>query len=587
MIGKRQRGSDDGFTLVETLAALTVFSVVTLGILPMLLAALKGGGLSRSYTVGKNVALEAMERARGLPYFVSYTSQQTKVDVLDLYFPNLVGNAALRQSYSGGTFTTVCDSTTAANPACPRALPEGHSVKFVAKFVNPDGTAPTIPSDYAWNATGNKDIPPSQLLEIAVTAEWTQAGRLRSFTLRSLIGDRKSGELKLRGHGSIDYALQVLTSFVPADPSVGNSELLAIGGSASSRIESKAVASADQVARAAQLRLTRTSTGSATAVELAAADGALSAHHAPPDEVPGGASAGPKVIVNGDLTPPLDVAGIDDTLTGDLEVKASNQLPLAKGSFSYQAGGSLLDFWVMNQADTTNTAALRLDPAQKVLSLRPSSLDGATLRGNTRAETTTIGAPDRKVETEAATAFKDLRLLPTVGFIDDTRFGGAVVQIESFSAQTVCTAARAGATPGVTSQWSALLRYWEDANPSDGLPVGSYRQVSLAGSPSGTTDPLQAVKASNPLVYDDPIPSNDVYLFREEDASGQVLRKGYLSDWKSVAKTSGATAEDGTTATAAIDTALRIDTAPTNPSLPESGLNVSIGKLSCEAVDLR
>ena len=60
-----------GLTLVETMAALLVFALVTLGTFPLLASALRGGNLSRSGTVGKNLAQEALERIRGLPYFVS------------------------------------------------------------------------------------------------------------------------------------------------------------------------------------------------------------------------------------------------------------------------------------------------------------------------------------------------------------------------------------------------------------------------------------------------------------------------------------------------------------------------------------
>ncbi len=582
----RARGQR-GFSLVETLAALLVFGIVTLGIVPLLMTSLKGSALSRSYTVGKNVTLEAMERIRGLPYFVAYTAQPRKVDVVDLYFPNLVGNAALKQSYASGTFTTVCDSSTAANPACPRTKLETiDSITFVARFVNPDGSSPPIRSDYAWNSSDNKDIPPSQLLDMSVTSTWRLAGRSRSFKLQGLVGDRKSGDLKLRGVGRIDYAVQVLASFVPSDPSFPKSELLVVGGSADARVEAKAVAIADQTARAALLRLTRTSTDT-TALDLGTAEGAASSHHAPPDSVPLGTSAGPKTIVNSDVVPLLEVAGIDDTLTSDLEVKVANQLPLAKGRFSYQDGAGLLDLWVMNQADTSNTAALRLDPSQKVFSIRPNAGDGTTLKGDTRAETTAVGAPDRKVETTAKTSFKDSRLLPTAGVIADTKFGGAVVAVESFSAETTCTATKEATTSAFTSNWSGVLWHWEDTNPSDGLPGGEYKRVDLGGSPSGTTDPLAATKTRNPLVYDDPDANKDVYLFRQVDATGAVVRNGYLVDWKSKAVTGGGKSGDGSLVTAGIDTAIRIDTAPTNPALPESGLNVSIGKLSCEALDQR
>ncbi len=90
-------GSDQGFSLVEVLAAMSVFGIITLGTVPLVLTSLKGAALSRSYTVGKNLAVQAMERARGLPYYVDFPTQKAyasdtgaprKVDLLDMYYPS-------------------------------------------------------------------------------------------------------------------------------------------------------------------------------------------------------------------------------------------------------------------------------------------------------------------------------------------------------------------------------------------------------------------------------------------------------------------------------------------------------------------
>ncbi|HEX2196941.1 MAG TPA: type II secretion system protein, partial [Actinomycetota bacterium] len=61
----RRRRREGGFTLVETLAAMMIFSLVTLGTTPLLLSSIRGATLSGSFTVGKNLASEAMERVRG------------------------------------------------------------------------------------------------------------------------------------------------------------------------------------------------------------------------------------------------------------------------------------------------------------------------------------------------------------------------------------------------------------------------------------------------------------------------------------------------------------------------------------------
>jgi len=166
------RGSGAGFSLVETMWALLVFSIITLGTVPLLLGALRGAALSSSYTVGKNAAVEAIERARDLPYHISYSSQDSKVDVLDLYFPGLTGgyDAATK------TFTTTCTPATTASVPCPKALAGGYTVVFEAQFVNPTTTTPETynpvapATGYEWSSAV-ADTPPSQLLKLNVVVQ--------------------------------------------------------------------------------------------------------------------------------------------------------------------------------------------------------------------------------------------------------------------------------------------------------------------------------------------------------------------------------------------------------------------------------
>src|SRR5688500_1177579 len=133
---------DKGLTLIETSVALLIFSMVTLGLTPVLVGSLRGSTTSRSYTVGKNAATQAMERIRGLPFFESMKGvvSPTRRDVLDLYFPDL------GSGYSAGKFTTTCTQTTstpaASGPAaCPpkladgtTAIPKNVTVKIEAEF---------------------------------------------------------------------------------------------------------------------------------------------------------------------------------------------------------------------------------------------------------------------------------------------------------------------------------------------------------------------------------------------------------------------------------------------------------------------
>ena len=137
MIRVRKR-TEHGFTLIEVLAALLVFSLITLGIVPLLATSMKAASLARTGTVAKNAGLKAMEHARDLPYYISYAAQNKRVDLLDMYFPGITTLNA-NQTYTGTpsyTFTTRCLSGSTV-PGCPQDLPAGYTVTYVSQFVKP------------------------------------------------------------------------------------------------------------------------------------------------------------------------------------------------------------------------------------------------------------------------------------------------------------------------------------------------------------------------------------------------------------------------------------------------------------------
>jgi Tfp pilus assembly protein PilV len=306
-----------GFSLLEVLAALGVFAVVTLGVVPLLGSALKASSTSRSETVAKETATHLMERIQGTKWYVSYDAKPNKrVDLLDLYYPQSGSNAAMGQSFAanvanpplvgtGGVFTTTCAPAPAtANPACDFEVPDGYTVTIKASFVkkrtpatNPETyeivtPCVTLPcqtpytAPYAWNAQGN-DIAAASLMDIDVAVGWTQHGRARSFTLRALIGERKfaappavdagpspsastvpvsTGVAKIHGNATIDYVMQGQTGYsvTTAQPATGcpvapcKSEGTFLFGMSESTINTEDTGStADQTNKVADFRIVR------------------------------------------------------------------------------------------------------------------------------------------------------------------------------------------------------------------------------------------------------------------------------------------------------------------------------------------
>ncbi|MFP5298673.1 MAG: prepilin-type N-terminal cleavage/methylation domain-containing protein [Actinomycetota bacterium] len=574
-----KRSREGGFTLVETMAAVGVFAIITLGTVPLLVTAVRGVDLSRRLTVAKTLAQEAHERARGLPYFVSYASQNSAVDVLDLYYPSY---------QASGTYTTVCTPST-VNRACPADIPPGYTVTFEASFVNgvigADGKedfVPVVPpTNYAWNGADN---PAADLLRLSIEEGWSQAGRARSFELGSIIGDRKFTSLKVSGSAKVEHGIGVLTQYAHPAYGSGLSALNLVDGAIDAEIESKELSKARLALDSATIRLDEVlaATGSVGA-QLGSADGASIDAVAPPSQTP----ANP-VVDDISVTHPAystAVAGADTTTTENLQVSVTSELPVVRGTYYYAKDNGERDIWAMADLDEAAATALRLDATRPMVYARPWN-DGnnvRTLRGAVLAETTALTSGDRKVRTNAATETRYLAVLPTT-YAAPTSQGSfqSVLIVDSFTASVDCKATGNAATATATTTWSATIRYYRDSNPADNIPSGSYVDLNAGGALTASNFSSVMTTLGNPLVYDGAIPADDIYLF-EDAANGRV---GYLRSFVTAGSTVS-TSDGGRVATASLPGAIVVETAPVDPAAPDSTLSISMGNLSCEAVDRR
>lgn len=616
------RRSDRGFTLIETLSAIVVFFLVTLGVLPLLASSIRGSSLARSLTMGKSVGEQAMERVRGLPFHNSRTTQ--KLDVLDFYFPTYEAD---------GTFTTVCDAAS-TDPACPRPIPAGYTVTFNASFVRPTDTGPetyevVAPSQgYAWNAAGDaNDAPDSaQYLQVEIVTSWEVNGQTREFPLTTLLSERKTGALTVDGVARVDHFLEVITSF-----NIGGSrsDLSVTSGTAESRVESRLLTTADQVVTSGRARLT--DSNNPRQFDDVEALGATGSASAPPNTTTGEVDdAGPQSL----LHPQLGggpIALFSDTSVTGLSASQSLGQPVSGGELSYAASDQIV--LVNNQADTSadgTAPKLLIAPTSRVVWVSSPALQSIYARSD--AVTTGPGSP-RKVHTTArlggssgGTGAATVNILPAQ-FIPNN---GPVIEIGNFTATVDCpSTGLAGTTP--VANWSASLRYWRELSEFDNVSAGSYVSVEtspgagLRGSVNSTTtprvDPLAALAATPPMVHEvvdplDPTTSSpigsgrDIYLFpiththsetvtdgdgdgEEEGEVDDTVREvihnhpGYLSAWASLVDTVASKDPAGRSTSARIDGAITISTTPTNPAITASALNVSVGSMSCYALDRR
>ena len=631
----RRFRNERGLTLVEMMASLFVFSAITIGVVPLLATATRGAAAARSLTLAKATAQEAMERARGLPYYKAIDDQRgalgakTREDMLDMFYPCASTDSTACPGYSSTSRTvapigtlaahthlTTCTSASTA-PTCATQIDPGFTVHYVAEFKAAAGTSsetvvpPNTPgSNYAWDVPG-RDSPPSQLLNLKIVVASQLQGRTTTYVLESLLGDRKFGSIQIAANASIDYGIQVETSFI--DLSGNKSVLTAIGGVARSSIEQRLVSVASQDVMAGELRLIREPTSSNPFPE--ALDGTpkrgatIVGLSAPPAAAPGEATAGEQLVSHPDLSllGPVSVASFLATKAGNnvstdvnaLSVTVADELPRANGGFDFTQAGDQSSgfFWVQNQADTGSNTLLKIDAARRLLSLRADQTTGRTFYGRTNATTTALGTADRKVEMKAEVTIEQFRVFP-VTFIPGANPRRSVVFIDDFVASATCRAAPS--TGSATGTWSATLRIWHDptndgsttaADPVTGaspahltIPIGqlSTGAFETRDLRSILAEPPYNIAGGNPLVYDDLVDLNDVYLFKDG------IRNGYLDENGFTMKTPRTNViGGGTSASADVDQAIGITTVPTNATLPESGLRISIGKMRCDALDAR
>ncbi len=589
----------DGLTLVETMAALFIFTMVTLGVTPLLIGSIRGSAEARSYTIGKNIAVQAMERIRGLPYFESTkgVASPRRTDVLDLYYPDM------GTGYAAGKFTTTCtdDSQTPSGSgalACPpdlqdgtASVPDDYTLRFEAEFVRP-GTQTggqqtfevVVPTNYNW-ATLATENPPAQLVRMTITASWIMADRTKSFKLTSLIGERSLSPDRVRGSARVDFAMQALTSYLGDDGKV--TTLNATIGDVSSDVTTRAVSAADQDTRAARLTLATEEFNGVPGSVLQDLLGATTTLHAPVDTwYAPDASAATQTITyqrSPDVSP-VSVASVTSTSASGNGAKVAGETPRAEGAFSFT--GTEPIFWVDNQASTGSRAELLLHSTRNVLQVRKGSLG---MGGWTKAETTPLAPPaSRKVETSLNAKVGRLDLFPTTYINTEQR---AVVSISNFQLDLKCTSTANAATATVTGTWSARIKFWADPS-NTGSDNGTYYhsvplsssttgEKTISGSISGGAEGLESIQAANPLVYDSSDNTKDVYLFKTPTT------KGYLQDWSMNPTITWSEDASGRETTASIDGALQLITAPTNPAIEASALNITLGKASCQAVDKR
>ena len=179
---------EGGLTLIELMVAMMIFLVVSLGVASSLTTGLVANVHARLATMGKDAAQAQIEEMRSRTYFVPYSTNPdvgttADFDLLDRYYPDLNMNTTYDgQGWSGRYYSGSSAHYTKTSPA------DSHGIVLTVEtwFVDSNRNVITPPSSYNSNSTGN-DIPPSNLVQVKVTASWTDRAGPSSYVLESLI----------------------------------------------------------------------------------------------------------------------------------------------------------------------------------------------------------------------------------------------------------------------------------------------------------------------------------------------------------------------------------------------------------------
>jgi prepilin-type N-terminal cleavage/methylation domain-containing protein len=605
-----------GFTIIEVIMSMVLFSIITLGLVPLLLSSIKSSSVSSSRTVGKTLAQQGMERARGLPFFspVNNVVSPKREDLLDIYYPDLtagavttVAGSSVTTGYSGGTYTLVCTRTSelpaSVGPiGCPpdnndgtSRIPTGYTVKYQSQFVQPANTNPqtyTVTSPaagtYDWDNVGGAEDPTTELVRFTITAYWTAAGRARSYSLTTLVAGGDVPPDRVRANASIDYTLEVTGAYTS---SIGErSTIVARLGRVVSRVEQRNFVTADQDVQTADISLVKDGTATDPPATIDDFSGAQEVLHAPPSLAPG--SASPPNVVQGNAnithvpTLPLPgsgslqtVAHVEDTRVvgpvtagvGGTGVQVVSELPTAQGQFDYTDDTGPNLFELFNQALFGGT--LLFDQSAPMVAVKHSATQRLTGRTNGTVTPITVPAA-RKVETNLTGGFGLLAMLPT------TFAPQGIVRVNDFSATMQCRSTGTLATGVTTGSWTGAFTFYQDAD-GDLQDDGAYVSVAgFNGTEAGAgTDPMVALKSSNALVRDRPGTSEDLYLFDKAGQPGYLQSVTVLRDLLD--------SKTATESTVTMGQAFTINTVRTDPGSVNSTISVKVAQMSCEAVDKR
>jgi prepilin-type N-terminal cleavage/methylation domain-containing protein len=553
--------ADDGFTLVEIMAAIVVFALVAGMALAMLLSAIRGGLVSKQDTVGRNLTQAKIEELRNLPFHIDQ-AVSTEYDLLDIYYPNMTGSAGL--GTTGYVPAASARDATVGDPASGAffrtvvaSVPNFTQFKqyVTVQFVDTSGSPKTPLTGWS-AATAGSDTPVTNMVNISVTTLWSVGKSAKKYNIFTSISAGRPLVPKVNIQGHVE-GLNV-TGLLP-------SGLQGTLDSASLDFN----ASFSNIVTAAATAL-----GARAEIEGGSkATGALTSVTAPPNVGPVGSG-----VVNGSSLADSGntVGAFAKTDTKNLAAGSAAGQPYAGTSASPLTAdvlnnGGGYDLQYSNEPGNDH---LGLNSSSNVLQVIDGTSTAMTSTGyGTSATTSTAHSATSNIgnSTTSGLTTSQIQLFPTA------QAPNGVVQIQVTQANLSC---QTGANYGASSTASSTLTYAATLKYATWNGTGvSYTTVNLGSGNS--TDPL-------------PTSSQMATIQVGVDGSGTpIYLSDYIASWGSL--TSGAIGvapavqktTDNKSISANYQGLLTINSQPLRTGDSTSGVGVTVGAISCLAVDFR
>lgn len=537
----RRTAGERGFSLIEVMVALTLLTIVAAAAIPLLLSAASAARTSKYVTQSKSLAQQRVEQMRNLPFHVDAAPSYPRVDLLDLYFPDLSAS-------SGTTIKTVTSGLVTTQTRLPGEPTTGTFYRRVitnlgtdfAKFRQVvatqylDKSRKVIAPDATYNRLAEGfDVPPSQFVGITVLTAYEKSnGSMVTYRLFSEIADGRAPTPEMASEARAS-ALRITSEY-------NGAQLVSEAGIISAE---GARANGATASFSAQGGLMFMNPG--TTVK-----GAELVKGGPPDVALSSAVLGRRSILDGDLCT-IACFGrtrVDNgyiTVAGSLPRVGTSTAPITSGVVRESQG-----FRYNNGSSSGFDPALALRPGESVV--RVTESDETNLARSTAYLDATPNGSGHLVRAVTTTRTELVQLFPTTF----TPIGRSVVEVELKSASLSCLAGTGG--PVATGAFEATVRYFNWATQT---------YVTLPTIAQGGTDVLA---------------SYDPALIQV----GPTQRlSDYISSWSNL--TGATTTIDGTSVTSSLEGIVAITTAPTRTGDFASTIGVRIGSLSCYAEDTR